>query len=66
LEVIISITGEQWKEISIVAVGKKLIGPSDVKVLQVAVQIPNKIPNPTECKKLLKILDKVRGEGYKA
>lgn len=63
---VISITGEQWKEISIFAVGKKLIGPSDVKVLQVAVQIPNKIPNPTECKKLLKILDKVRGEGYKA
>ena len=62
---VIKITGEHWKAISVFAVEKHLIGPSDVKVLQAAIQIPNRIPNPTECKKLLKILDKVRGEGYK-
>lgn len=62
---VIKITGEQWKDISVFAAGKRLIGPSDVKVLQVAIQIPKKIPNPVESKKLLKILDKVRGEGYK-
>ena len=62
---VIKLTGEQWQDISKFAAAHKLIGPADVKILQIAIKIPSKIPNPTECKKLLKILDKVRGEGYK-
>jgi hypothetical protein len=41
------------------------VGPSDARVLNIAVHIPNKIPNSVESKKLLAILDKVKGEGFK-
>lgn len=58
-------SGEQWAEISKFAVSRGLVGPSDVKALNMAVHIPAKLPNAVECKKLLTILDKVKGEGYK-
>ena len=58
-------SGEQWAEISKFAVSRGLVGPSDVKALNMAVHIPTKLPNSVECKKLLVILDKVKGEGYK-
>lgn len=58
-------SGEQWAEISKFAVSRGLVGPSDVKALNMAVHIPAKLPNAAECKKLLAILDKVKGEGYK-
>lgn len=62
---VLKYTGQQWQEISKFAVAHGIAGPSDVQALRIASKIPAKIPNMVESKKLLNILDKVRGEGLK-
>ena len=62
---VLKYTGQQWQEISKFAVAHGIAGPLDVQALRMASKIPAKIPNMVESKKLLNILDKVRGEGLK-
>ena len=64
-EKVLMYSGQQWAEISKFAVSRRLVGPSDIKALNTASHIPGKLPNSVECNRLLAILDKVKGEGYK-
>jgi len=57
------IPGQRWKIIMEEGNKRHLFTPKEVKVLQIAVQIPRKIPSAKQSIILLEILNKVRAEG---
>ena len=64
-EKVLKIGAEKWKEISIWGLDRKLYSQKDMSILQVAVEMPSKIPTEKQSKFLLKILDRMEEEGFK-
>lgn len=54
-----------WKRLNdFVAINNRLVSPSDVTILRIAMQIPNKLPSPYQSKKLLALLNRAIEEGF--
>lgn len=62
---VIAYSPEQWKNIEEFVVQHGLITPDEHIALKIACQIPNKLPTPTQSKKLLAVLSRAESEGFK-
>lgn len=62
---VLAYSPEQWKEAMEFGIKRRLITPDEHIALRVACQIPNKLPNPVQSKKLLAVLDRIESEGFK-
>ena len=62
---IVEIQAEQWRSVMNFATSKRMVTPDEMLALRIACQLPNKIPNSIQSKKLLALLDRVYEEGYK-
>ena len=62
---IVKIPAESWRNALNFATSKQLISPDETIALRIASQIPNKLPSPWQCKKLLIVLERLQEEGFK-
>ena len=53
-----------WKRLSEFAVQNRLVTPTDVTALGIAVKMPSKLPNSYQSKRLLALLEKAKEEGF--
>ncbi len=61
---VMEIAGPEWNRIVVFGLQKKIFGPKEVGILKIAAQIPNKSPSEKQCIALVKILEKVKQEGF--
>jgi len=59
----ISISGKVWKDLSGKMAARSLLSPKEIGVLNIASQIPSKIPTEKQCAILVEILEKARSDG---
>jgi hypothetical protein len=62
---VIEITPAKWREVFEFATSKRLVNPDEMTAMRIAMQIPAKMPTPTQCKKLLLMIDRLYEEGFK-
>jgi len=62
---IIEILPTQWQNATVFATNKRLVSSDEMTALHIATQIPNKIPTPVQCKKLLAVIERLQEEGFK-
>lgn len=55
---------DMWKRLSEFVVRNHMITPTDVSALTIACQMPSKIPNTYQCKRLLALLKNASAEGF--
>lgn len=60
---VLEISGSEWKKLLEQCVQKRILTPKEIGILQIAVQIPNKIPSEKQSFILIEILDKAKREG---
>jgi hypothetical protein len=54
-----------WKSVYGFTITNKLGAPSIIVALKQAMMIPNRLPNPVQCKQLLKHIEEVKLNGFK-
>jgi hypothetical protein len=59
------VPAEQWQNMLVFATSKRLISPEEMTALRIAVQIPDKMPTSSQCRKLLVVLERLEEEGFK-
>lgn len=62
---IVEIQAEQWQNVMSYATSKRMVSPEELTALKIACQLPLKVPNPIQCKKLIAVLDRLYEEGFK-
>lgn len=62
---IVEIQAEQWQNVMSYATSKRMVSPEELIALKIACQLPLKVPNPVQCKKLIAVLDRLYEEGFK-
>ncbi len=62
---IIDISQVQWQNALNFATGKRMITPDEHTAMRIACQIPQKMPTPVQCKKLIAVLERLEEEGFK-
>ena len=62
---IVEIQAEQWQNVMSYATSKRMVSPEELTALKIACQLPLKVPNPVQCKKLIAVLDRLYEEGFK-
>lgn len=62
---IIELSQGQWQNALSFATSRRMITPDEHTALRIACQIPQKIPTPIQCKKLLAVLERLQEEGFK-
>ncbi|AGG05892.1 AIPR family protein [Dehalococcoides mccartyi] len=62
---VIDVEPEKWRDALSYATAKHMITPDEMTAMRIAVQIPLKMPSPSQCKKLLTVLDRLYEEGFK-
>ena len=62
---VVEIPIEQWQNALSFATSKRLVSPDEMTALRIAGQIPNKMPTPAQCKKLLTVLERLEEEGFR-
>ena len=60
---ILSFSGMTWRRIYDDASRRKLLALEERSALSTAMKIPNKIPSPLQCQKLLRLLDRLEENG---
>ena len=60
---VLGITGAQWRSLLQKAQEKRLLTPIEIGILQVAAQIPARIPSEKQCMALVDLLEKAEQEG---
>lgn len=55
---------DMWKKLSEFVVRNHIVTSTDVSALTIACQMPSKIPNTYQCKRLLALLKKASAEGF--
>jgi len=58
-----SVPAASWAELSRRLTAKRLLTPKEIQILNIAAQIPSKIPTDRQCMVLIEIFDKGRHEG---
>jgi hypothetical protein len=62
---VVEIQSEQWRSVMDFATSKRMVSPEELMALKIACQLPAKIPNPIQCKKLIAVLDRLYEEGFR-
>lgn len=62
---IIELPQGQWQNALSFATSRRLITPDEHTALRIACRIPEKIPTPVQCKRLLAVLERLQEEGFK-
>jgi hypothetical protein len=62
---IIEISQEQWQNVLSFAANREMITADERTALRIACHIPQKMPNPIQCKKLLAVLERLQEEGFR-
>lgn len=60
---VLEIPAAHWSRIQAALLAKRLLSPKEIGVLNVAAQMPTKIPSELQCVVLLETLEKARAEG---
>ncbi|RXT18744.1 AIPR family protein [Rhizobium leguminosarum] len=60
---ILSISASEWNKISKALSARNLLTPKEIGVLNIAMQIPQKIPTEKQCAVLLETIEKAKKEG---
>lgn len=61
---VVSYPVEMWERLSEFVVKNHMVTPTDVSALTIACQMPAKIPNAYQCKRLLILMEKALEEGF--
>ncbi len=61
---VVNYSADLWKRLAEFTVNNHLVTSTDVSALTIACKIPEKIPNPYQCKRLLTLLEKAKDEGF--
>jgi hypothetical protein len=62
-KLVLEIGPEQWKEISKFGLNNQFLNEKDIGILRVAVSMPARIPSESQCKHLIKLLERLKEEG---
>ena len=62
---VIEIRPNQWRAIMDFSVNRHMVSPEELIALRIACQLPMKLPNPIQSKKLVALLDRLYEEGFK-
>ncbi|HCT36406.1 MAG TPA: AIPR protein [Firmicutes bacterium] len=62
---IIGISQEQWQNVLDFATAGRMITPEELTAMRIACQMPQKMPTPGQCKKLIAVLERIEAEGFK-
>jgi hypothetical protein len=62
---VVEISPEKWQEALSFATEKRLISSDEMSAMRIARQMPIKMPTPSQCKKLLVVMDRLYEEGFK-
>jgi hypothetical protein len=62
---VLEIHPQQWQNAMNFATNKRMVSPDELTALRIACQLPSKIPNPVQSKKLIALLDRLYEEGFK-
>lgn len=62
---VIEIPATSWQNALDFTTGKRLVSSDETIAMRVAGQMPNKLPNAIQCKKLLAVLERLQEEGFK-
>jgi hypothetical protein len=62
---VVEIAPMKWREALEFATAKRLASPVEMTAMRIAAQIPAKMPTPTQCKRLLVVIDRLYEEGFK-
>jgi len=65
MTIVVGIDAVKWQTIKDFAMNKRLATTDELLALRIACQLPNKVPNPVQSKKLIALLDKLYEEGFK-
>jgi hypothetical protein len=60
---VLEIGGPAWSEIRDWAMGRGLLSPDEVGILEACARIPKKMPSPLQCSRALIVLSRVQDEG---
>lgn len=60
---VISIPASEWRNIQLLLGTKRLLTPKEQGILNIAIQMPSKIPTEKQCAVLLETIEKARAEG---
>ena len=63
---VIEFGSEFWSKVYSYTITKRIGAPSTIVAVKVAMAIPNKLPNPYQCRLLLKHIEELRANGFKA
>ena len=62
---VIEIQPGQWQSVMSFATSKRMVSPDELTALKIACQLPTKVPNSVQCKKLIVVLERLYEEGFK-
>jgi hypothetical protein len=62
---IINISQGQWQNVLNFAMSRRMITPDEHTAIRIACQIPQKMPTPVQCKRLIAVLERLQEEGFK-
>ncbi|GHV35213.1 hypothetical protein FACS1894187_07440 [Synergistales bacterium] len=62
---VVEIQPDQWKSVMDFATNKRMVAPEELAALKIACQLPMKVPNSIQCKKLIAVLDRLYEEGFR-
>jgi hypothetical protein len=61
---VVQLGAEFWRGVRDWGLGKKLLSPKEMGVLEVAARIPAKLPSEAQCELLMEMLEKLEAEGF--
>lgn len=62
---VVEIQADQWRIVMDFSMSKRMVTQDEILALRIACQLPNKVPNPVQSKKLIALLDRLYEEGFK-
>ena len=62
---VVEIQPDQWRVVMDFATSKRMVSPEELMALKIACQLPMRVPNPIQCKKLIALLDRLYEDGFK-
>lgn len=62
---VLEIRPDQWQSAMNFAKSRRMVSADELTALRFALQMPNKIPSAIQSKKLLVLLERLYGEGFK-
>ncbi len=63
---VVRLPADHWKRLMDFSIEHRIVSPTDVSALKIACQLPYKIPNAVQSRKLLDLEIKARSEGFKS